>query len=446
MIGVQCVLLGGVSFDPLYWQTACLLQRSGSLDGKSANYNKVAKAVSQLAKLNVKIRPLDINNSDITFTLDIKKQIIHFGFEGVKGLKTATINSIIENRPYTSFYDFLGRTQADVTSVVTLIKAGAFDEFGTRQEMVYNYSRYKAETKMKLNGQNFSTLLNLGLFPNETEELELARKIFIFTNYLKAISKNSEEVDSTEYLIDDAALNFLQEIDYTNDGHALNKVSWKAAYDIYMLPVKQYLIDHQEEMLEKVNNKILEDWREKYFPSKENESLWEIQTMGLCFGEHPMSNVVNGIVDFYELPQEPEIASFYRTKTGKNIPLYKLDMIAGIVVAKDKLHSTATVLTSTGPVDVKFRKEQFASYDSQISKKVNGKKEIIERSWLNRGGAVIIHGMRQGDLFTAKTYRNSPMKHTCYKITDIIENGTKFTVQKERKKGFFEESEDDNNE
>ena len=87
-------------------------------------------------------------------------------------------------------------------------------------------------------------------------------------------------------------------------------------------------------------------------------------------------------------------------------------------------------------------RSQFASYDAQISKVVGGKKQVVEKSWLNRGNGLIIHGMRQDDQFVAKTYKNSPMKHTAYKVTAILDTG-KIEVQKERKKGKQEESLDD---
>lgn len=161
--------------------------------------------------------------------------------------------------------------------------------------------------------------------------------------------------------------------------------------------------------------------------------------MGLCFHEHPMAHVVN-LSNFDDLPSEPQIASFFKVK-DRNIPIYKLTMIAGIVIAKDKLHSSITLLTSTGPVEVKFRKQQFASYDAQISKKVGDKKQIVERSWLNRGIGLIVHGMRQDDQFIAKTYKNSKMQHTAYKVTAILPTG-KLEVQKERKKGIMEASDE----
>lgn len=148
---------------------------------------------------------------------------------------------------------------------------------------------------------------------------------------------------------------------------------------------------------------------------------------------------INNISNFDDLPTEPEVGSLYKVPSGRVVPIYKLTMIAGYAIAKDKLHSSITLLTATGPVEVKFRKQQFASYDKQVSKVVDGKKKVVEKSWLNRGVALIIHGMRQDDIFVAKTYKNSPMRHTAYKITKILPTG-KFEVQKERKSGTLEDS------
>ena len=92
------------------------------------------------------------------------------------------------------------------------------------------------------------------------------------------------------------------------------------------------------------------------------------------------------------------------------------------------MQHTCTILTADGPVDVKYRKEEFAHYDAQISKVVDGKKKVVERSWLNRGNMLLIHGMRQDDQFIAKTYKNSPMVHTTYKITGIDENNRQFNI------------------
>lgn len=427
IIGVQCLLMGGVLFHPIYWQTACLLQRSGTLDGKSTDHNKIAKAVSMIASQGVNISPIDINKSEREFTLDANENRIYFGLSAVKGLKEKVVENILTHRPFNSLFEFIVETGADVASIVTLIKAGAFDKFGSRMEHIEILSKLKADTKQKLNGQNFMMLARDGYWPKDTDELNLAYRVFAFTQYLKGLN----------YQLDDRCCDFLDEVGFEHNGVEIDKVVWKTYYDFMMRPMKQYLIDNQDEMLVKVNSSIIQQWKDKYFPNNDI-SQWEIETMGLCFGEHPLSHVIN-VSNFEDLPQEPEVASIFRTKTGRSVPMFRLTMICGIAIAKDKLHSSITLLTATGPVEVKFRKEQFAHYDAQISKQIAGKKHVVERSWLNRGIPLIIHGMRQDDLFLAKTYKNSPMEHTAYKITKVLDNG-KVEVQKDRKKGKEEES------
>lgn len=442
IIGCQCILLGGILFHPIYWQAACLMQRSGALDGKSANYNKIAKAVAALSKQGVKISPIDINHSKENFSIDKEHNTIHFGLSGVKGLKDKIIDKIFENRPYESMLDFIVKTGADITSVVALIKAGAFDEFGSRTKHIQILSRFKADQKEELNGRNLAMIARKGKWPQDTPELVDAFHCFNFTQYLKLIAKEMPEAEAYQkdyYWLDDRAKDYLDKIGFEYSSDYLLKVSWKAYSDLMLAPMKQYLRDHQEEMLEAVNEDAVEEWKENYFPSDQTEAQWEIEVLGLNFQRHPMADLIN-LSNFEDLPTEPEIANFFRIK-GREIPLYKLSMIAGIVIAKDKLHSSITLLTATGPVEVKFRKQQFASYDAQISKKIDGKRKVIEKSWFNRGVGLVVHGMRQDDLFMAKTYKNSPMKHTAYKITKILPTG-KVEVQKERKSGDMEESDE----
>lgn len=455
IIGVQCVLMGGVLFHPIYWQAACLLQRSGALDGKSSDYNKIAKAVSLLTKQGVKIETLNINRSGRDFEIDEETNTIYFGFSGIKGLKEAAIDSILKVRPFESMLDCKVKSGADITSMVALIKAGAFNEFGSIDSHIEILSKLQSDQKLKLNGQNYSTILKAGLWPMDIPELELAARFFNFYQYLKSLPNGKIAMHDPEHAADffgtnEKVLKFLEIMEITpsnnpyvfqqfGDTYGVKKTAMKSIYDAYLRPMKQYLIDHQEEMVTKFNELAITTWREKYFPSNQSPAQWEIETMGLCFHEHPMAHVVN-LSDFDDLPAEPQIASFFKVK-DRSIPIYKLTMIAGIVIAKDKLHSSITLLTSTGPVEVKFRKQQFASYDAQISKKVGDKKQIVERSWLNRGVGLIVHGMRQDDQFVAKTYKNSKMSHTAYKVTSILPSG-KLEVQKERKKGIMEESDE----
>ena len=243
------------------------------------------------------------------------------------------------------------------------------------------------------------------------------------------------------YWLSERAMNFLDSIDFRYDSDILERKTWNIVYNIYMQPMKDYLKIHQKEMVDKYNEILVKAWIDKYFPSDENLAQREIKGMGICFNEHPYTNI-EGIYNFNELPIEPEISSFFIGKHGKRIPLYKLTMIAGIVIAKDKLHSSVTLLTANGPVEVKFRKQQFAIYDAQISQQIGDTKKVIEKSWFSRGTGLLVHGMRQDDLFIAKTYKNSPMKHTVYKINKILPE-LKFEVQKERKQGKSEENKEE---
>lgn len=445
IIGVQCILMGGILFPPIYWQCACLLQRSGALDGKGANYNKIAKAVATLVSQGVNITPIDINVSEADFSVDSENNTIHYGLAGVKGLKDKVMTKIFELRPFESLQDFIEKTAADVTSIVTLVKAGAFDRFGLRSDIIKELAEIKADTKSRLNGQNLLMISRLGLWPQDTKELKFSQRIFNFTHYmnqLKAAEQKrlGEKIDY--YPINKTCLDFLNEIEYDTgcieEENHFPTLYWKSYFDSWMLHIKNYLKEHQEEMLKAVNDKQISDWLDKYFNREQGYAEWEIETMGLCFQEHPMAHV-NNISNFDDLPTEPEVGSLYKVPSGRVVPIYKLTMIAGYAIAKDKLHSSITLLTATGPVEVKFRKQQFASYDKQVSKVVDGKKKVVEKSWLNRGVALIIHGMRQDDIFVAKTYKNSPMRHTAYKITKILPTG-KFEVQKERKSGTLEDS------
>lgn len=445
IIGVQCILMGGILFPPIYWQCACLLQRSGALDGKGANYNKIAKAVATLVSQGVNITPIDINVSEADFSVDSENNTIHYGLAGVKGLKDKVMTKIFELRPFESLQDFIEKTAADVTSIVTLVKAGAFDRFGLRSDIIKELAEIKADTKSRLNGQNLLMISRLGLWPQDTKELKFSQRIFNFTHYmnqLKAAEQKrlGEKIDY--YPINKTCLDFLNEIEYDTgcieEENHFPTLYWKSYFDSWMLHIKNYLKEHQEEMLKAVNDKQISDWLDKYFNKEQGYAEWEIETMGLCFQEHPMVHI-NNISNFDDLPTEPEVGSLYKVPSGRVVPIYKLTMIAGYAIAKDKLHSSITLLTATGPVEVKFRKQQFASYDKQVSKVVDGKKKVVEKSWLNRGVALIIHGMRQDDIFVAKTYKNSPMRHTAYKITKILPTG-KFEVQKERKSGTLEDS------
>ena len=94
------------------------------------------------------------------------------------------------------------------------------------------------------------------------------------------------------------------------------------------------------------------------------------------------------------------------------------------VIDKNKLHNTVTLLTPTGVVNVKIYKNQFAIYDKQLSERDNeGKKHIIEKSWLTRGNKLMIQGFRRGQDFIPKKTKQSVFP-IISKIINIKDDGS----------------------
>ena len=126
------------------------------------------------------------------------------------------------------------------------------------------------------------------------------------------------------------------------------------------------------------------------------------------------------------------------TKAGKEIRIFKLDKICGTCIAKNKIKSTVTLLTTTGVVNVKFRKEYFSMFDKQISERGDdGVKHVVEKSWFNRGNMIVVTGMRSGDDFISKKYASTG-GHQLYRIEKINPDGT-LTLKDSRYQGGIEE-------
>ena len=142
-IGFQTAYIA-TRWNPIYWDTACLVVNSGSLededdneydeDGQSVkkkeqstDYGKIAKAIGEIINDGIQISLIDINKSDYGFKPDVKNNQILFGMKALNGVGSPIIEQIKANRPYVSFKDFLNRCPLNKTAMISLIKAGAFD-------------------------------------------------------------------------------------------------------------------------------------------------------------------------------------------------------------------------------------------------------------------------------------------------------------------------------
>jgi DNA polymerase III subunit alpha len=126
---------------PLEFMTALLTSEMGNTD-------KVVRYIEECKKIGIEVLPPAVNESSSEFTCvpapNPLPQVegkgegrIRFGLNAVKNVGSTAIESIIECRkkegPFKSFFDFSSRVDLRVCNrkvLESLIKCGAFDEFG----------------------------------------------------------------------------------------------------------------------------------------------------------------------------------------------------------------------------------------------------------------------------------------------------------------------------
>lgn len=140
---------------PAEYMTALMSVESGS---KSANRDeKVAVAIEASKKMGLRILPPDINLSQIDFNLEPDSSskggsAIRFGFNAIKNVGAAAIENIVATRnkigKFQSFSHFLMTTdnrKVNKKVLESLIKVGAFDQFGSRASMLEQLEEIRAK-------------------------------------------------------------------------------------------------------------------------------------------------------------------------------------------------------------------------------------------------------------------------------------------------------------
>ena len=430
-VGMQSIYFV-VNFNPIYWNTACLIVNSGATDeeaGGQTDYGKIAKAIGDITNAGIKVSLANINKSNFGFAPDVENNQILFGLKGMLNVGDDVVAAIIANRPYKSPKDFLQRVKPSKQAMISLIKGGAFDEMEDRKFVMAWYLWETCDKKSRITLQNMGGLIKHGLLPEKTEEQIMARRVYEFNRYLKAITKADKYGYKDMYSLDSRAIEFLYEIDCEhltttdNISHFIRVKDWDNVYQKYMDIFRKWIASDKEEILKALNTEIfMEDWN-KY--AKGNISSWEMEVLCFYYHEHELAHInvdKYGFVDFHALPEDPVIEKTFQ-KNGKNINIFHLNRICGTCIAKNKTKSTVTILTPTGVVNVKFRKEYFAMFDKQISERGDdGVKHVVEKSWFNRGNMIVVTGIRSGDDFISKKYASTG-GHQLYKIDEVLENG-----------------------
>lgn len=453
-IGFQTAYIA-TQWNPIYWDTACLVVNSGSLEDEDDNeydedgqpvkkkeqatdYGKIAKAIGEIINDGIQISLVDINKSDYGFKPDIKNNQILFGMKALNGVGSPIIEQIKANRPYVSFKDFLNRCPLNKTAMISLIKAGAFDnlEQDTRgiEPRIFIMAYYlslTSEPKKKLNLQNFSSLINLDLIP---QELSFQKRVFNFNKYLKAHKWNDNGINYY-FILHEYAINFyLNNFDSDSIDKVMNGIplieqkKWEKIYQTTMDTARDWLKENQKQVLKEMNQKLFQMEWDKY--AKGNISAWEMSSLCFYYHDHELKNINNqkyGIVNFNNLPVSPVVDYFFK-RNGVQIPIYKLYRIAGTVIGKNDTRHLVTLLTTSGVVNVKLTRDYYAMFNRQISE-VNekGEKKVKEKGWFTRGIKLLVTGYRRDDTFVAKKYKSTG-GHQLYKITEVTGQNISLTA------------------
>ena len=392
---------------------------------KTVDYGKMARAIGRFKSYGISILPPDINNSSFTFTPNVEQNSITYGLRGITRISDDLIRTIMKNRPYISFTDFMIKNKTNKLQTINLIKSGAFDaiEGLSREQIMSNYLESIADQKTRLTLQNMQMLINKELIP---EEMSFYAQLFLFNKFLKTCK------NGLYYMVNDAAIKFLDnhfDVDIVDDGVKVLQKTWDNIYKKAMDPMREYLKQHKTEMLTALNNSLYNDVVEKY--GKGNISKWEMDSISFYYHDHELATAANDFDDFFSLPEEPEVDYSFPGSNGQEVKVFKLHQIIGTVIDKNKLKNSISLLTPTGVVQVKIYKNQYALYDKQISEKgEDGKKHVLEKSWFQKGTMLMIQGIRRGDNFIPKKKKQSIFP-IISKIINIDEYGN-LTYQYER--------------
>lgn len=393
---------------------------------KTTNYGRIATAIGKIAATGVKIAPPDINNSTYTFSPDVKNNRIRYGLSGITRINEDLVKQIIGGRPYTSINDFLSRIKLNKPQMINLIKAGAFDSFGDRMQIMHNYIDLISDAKKRITLQNMKMLIDFDLIP---DEYDMERRVYNFNKYIKKL-----KLDNIYYGLDEIAFNFysanfsidsLESAEETESGFKIKQIKWDKIYQSYMDKIRPWVQKNAADLLLKVNKKLTADVWDKYCLG--SVSKWEMDSISCYVGEHELARLCDyyEFADFNQLSETPVIDRMLYIK-GKEVPIFRLERIAGTVLDRDKMKKTVNLLTTTGVVTVKVY-GVFQQYDKQISERdANGKKHVIEKSAFARGNKIIVTGIRQDDSFIAKVYKSTPY-HRVEIIESVNDDGTIIT-------------------
>lgn len=152
------------------------------LSSEQTDVERIGFLIEECKRMGIEVLPPDINESFRNFSVVPRKNQIRFGLLAIKNVGENTVEAIVEERKrggnFSSLSDFLSRIPAkdlNKKSLESMIKAGVFDKFAERNQLLFNLEKLldfnKEIQRQKNSGQ-------MGLFQkteSKKEEIKLEK-------------------------------------------------------------------------------------------------------------------------------------------------------------------------------------------------------------------------------------------------------------------------------
>jgi DNA polymerase-3 subunit alpha len=152
------------------------------LTSEQADVEKIGFLIEECKRMGIEVLPPDINESFRNFSVVPGKNQIRFGLLAIKNVGTNTVEAIVEERkkngPFNSLRDFLMRINSQYLnkkSLESLIKAGVFDRFKERGELLFNLEKLLEWNKENFKTRNHGQMDLFDLWGKRKLEIELEK-------------------------------------------------------------------------------------------------------------------------------------------------------------------------------------------------------------------------------------------------------------------------------
>lgn len=409
-------------WDLLYWQCACLCVNAGNYVGSigeedeeksesaTADYGKIAKALSAAQQSGVVIELPDINKSQTDFTPDVEHNAILYSLQAISVMNDDLLAKVFAGRPFNSVEDFYTRVEPTTVQMLGLIKAGCFDNLYkvSRKEIMEIFLQFLADQNIPMKEKLTTVQLKkaIELKMPELENFAIPVREFRYRVYLekKCLDKEYRRYIITEEKCTKFFNTFIRdrlnltkgEYGTTPDGYTIKAAALKRVIDHDLEPLMNYL--NSEDGL-KAFRKILQEefkteLRDKYCYG--SISRWEMETLSYYYHDHELKGInttLYNIKDFDSLPEDGQ---------------QDICALAGTVINVDNNKKAISLLTNYGKaVDVKFFGTTYTTFNQKISvvDENTKKKTVIDDTWFKRGNKLIVYGQRKENGFSCRSMR-----------------------------------------